>query len=545
MDDQILETLIRLVTEHGPSALWAGALQWIAETYGARGGQVLVDLQNPERHETGYLDEAAQEAIKKWESKLLDVVDWMPSGRGSLRSLPPIASSETHPVLPLCHVPIRQGHELVGGLSLFFPPESLCSLSKLRSINALVQTISRLSLLASERYQMQRRLTQLNVLNEVSLAISSSLDMDAILEGTTALAVNALGATSSSMLLFDNETQELEIAYSYGENTDRLQQLRVPVTEGVAGWVARNGQPAIVNNVREDGRFSPRVDGSSGQVTRNIICVPLMVKGQALGVLEVLNKEDDEDFSAEDLDWLTLLAAQASIALDNARLYISLREERDRILRTEEDVRHRLARNLHDSAAQIMSALIMNLEVTRRLAISGDKNLEEEFDYLRDLAQQANNQIRHSLFELRPLILESKGLLAVLQSHVQRQRQRGHDINLTSEPLPTFTNRDNEAIVYLIMMGALSNIMRHANASQIWLRLWVREPMLIVEIEDNGGGFDTGTTDRTHRDRGKFGLLNMRERAEKIQAVLTITSPRPGQENGTMVLLAVPLEELS
>ena len=107
-----------------------------------------------------------------------------------------------------------------------------------------------------------------------------------------------------------------------------------------------------------------------GFVTRNILCVPLQVKDRTLGVLQVLNKEGSLDFDAEDTDWLMALAAQASVAIENAYLYTNLREERDRIQKAEEELRHRLAGNLHDSVAQLIGSLIMNIEVARRVAWS-------------------------------------------------------------------------------------------------------------------------------------------------------------------------------
>ena len=162
-----------------------------------------------------------------------------------------------------------------------------------------------------------------------------------------------------------------------------------------------------MNDTAADFRYSSSTDADSGFVTRNILCAPLQVKDRTLGVLEVLNKEGGLDFDAEDTDWLMALAAQASVAIENAYLYSSLREERDRILKAEEELRHRLAGNLHDSAAQLIGSLIMNIEVARRVAVSRPEELEGEFGTLRDLAVQINQEIRQSLLELRPLMLES------------------------------------------------------------------------------------------------------------------------------------------
>jgi signal transduction histidine kinase len=276
-----------------------------------------------------------------------------------------------------------------------------------------------------------------------------------------------------------------------------------------------------------------------------MICVPLQAKGATLGALEVLNREDGKDFDEEDLDWLTTLAAQASIAIDNARLYSSLREERDRIIETEEEVRRQLARNLHDGVSQVLSALMMNIEVTRRLASAGDGDLHTEFDFLRGLAQQANQEIRHTLHELRPLVLESQGLLAALEAHVAHQKQRNFEITLEARNLPHFDNRRTESAVFMIVQEGLNNVRKHAGADNVWLRLAVADSDLVVEIEDDGRGFDLNAAIANYGNSGSFGLLSMRERTERLDGTLTIKSPRDAGAGGTLVVLRVPLSRLS
>ena len=406
MNETILDHLMRVATESGQPALWFEALSWIAETSGAQAARLLVGLASPIRRQHGLIEAAAVEAIDRWEESLFSLADWVPAS-GSLSSSPPVAPVTMDPTLPLVHIAIRQGNAVIGGLSLVFehnrpPGDHVISL-----VYELAQTVARLAATTSERHQLQRRLTQVNLLYEVSRAISSSLDTDMILHFTTALAANALGAEASSLLLVDSETQELVYAISHGTAAGSFRGRRVPLEAGVVGWVARNGQATIVNDTLGDFRYSPSTDADRGFVTRNILCAPLQVKDRTLGVLQVLNKEGNLDFDAEDTDWLMALASQASVAIENAYLYTSLREERDRIQKAEEELRHRLAGNLHDSAAQLIGSLIMNIEVARRVAISRPEALEGEFETLRDLAVQISQEIRQSLLELRPLMLES------------------------------------------------------------------------------------------------------------------------------------------
>ena len=543
MNETILDHLMRVATERGQPALWFEALPWIAETSGAQAARLLVDLASPIRRQHGLIEEPVVEAIDRWEESLFSLADWVPAS-GSLSSSPPVAPVTADPILPLVHIAIRQGNAVIGGLSLVFersrpPGDHVISL-----VYELAQTVARLAATTSERHQLQRRLTQVNLLYEVSRAISSSLDTDMILHFTTALAANALGAEASSLLLVDSETQELVYAISHGTAAGSLRGRRVPMEAGVVGWVARNGQATIVNDTAGDFRYSSSTDADRGFVTRNILCAPLQVKDRTLGVLQVLNKEGSLDFDAEDTDWLMALAAQASVAIENAYLYSSLREERDRILKAEEELRHRLAGNLHDSAAQLIGSLIMNIEVARRVAISRPEALEGEFETLRDLAVQINQEIRQSLLELRPLMLESRGLVGALQAYLNQQKRYGFVVLLETGVLPEIRDKQAETALYLIIQEALTNVRKHANASHTWLRLRLEDPWLTAEIEDDGRGFAVDQLTARYLNHTHLGLLSMRERAGWLGGSVEIASPRPGHADGTLLRAQIPLARL-
>ncbi len=544
MNETTLDHLMRVATERGQPALWFEALPWITETSGAQAACLVVGLVSPIRRQHGLIEDAAVEAIARWEESLFSLADWVPAS-GSLSSSPPVAPVTTDLTLPLVHITIRQGNAVIGGLSLVFernrpPGDHVISL-----VYELAQTMARLAATTSERHQLQRRLTQVNLLYEVSRAISSSLDTDMILHFTTALAANALGAEASSLLLVDSETKELVYAISHGTAAESLLGRRVSIEAGVVGWVARNGQATIVNDTANDSRYSPNTDMDRGFVTRNILCAPLQVKDRTLGVLQVLNKEGSVDFDAEDTDWLMALAAQASVAIENAYLYTSLREERDRILKAEEELRHRLAGNLHDSAAQLIGSLIMNIEVARRVAISRPEALEGEFETLRDLAVQINQEIRQSLLELRPLMLESRGLVGALQIYLNQQKRYGFVVQFETGVLPEIRDKQTEAALYLIIQEALTNVRKHANASHTWLRLRLEESWLTAEVEDDGRGFAVDQLTVRFLNHTHLGLLSMRERAGWLGGSVEITSPRPGHGDGTLLRAQIPLARLT
>lgn len=545
MYDAILDRLTRVAAEYGRTALWLEALPWMVETCGATGGRILVDLAAPVRRAHGRMAHALSEIIDRWEDELVKLRDWVPSGGGSLASAPPIRQTVTYPGLSVVHMTIHEGRSIVGGLSLVFHPGQVPSPDVINTANALAQSVARVATLASERYQLQRRLTQINLLYEVSRAISSSLEIDDVLKITTALAANALGAEASALLFVDHKTGELVFAIVHGAAAEHLWGQRVALSEGIVGWVARSGQPLIVNNADYEARFLHQANSFGGLAVRNILCAPLQVKGETLGVLQVFNKEGNSDFNAEDTEWLMALASQASVAIENARLYSTLREERDRIIQAEEEVRHRLARNLHDSAAQLMGSLLMNIELARKLAQSQPEALESEFDVLRELAQQANQELRQSLLDLRPLLLESRGLLGALSGYINQQRRRGQAIEMSvGSEMPEFKDQQAETAIYLILQEALTNVRKHANAQHTWLRLYVQHSYLILEVEDDGDGFALTDVDARYTERGSLGMLNMRERVEWLGGKISFISPCTPHGRGSLVKIELPLARL-
>ncbi|MCB0002850.1 MAG: GAF domain-containing protein [Anaerolineae bacterium] len=542
MNDPQLDRLMRLAIEAGSTEFWLNALPWLVQNTSAVGGSVLLLQPKPMRHSTGEISEAVGKAITDWEGTLDQLQEWMPE-QGALSSTAPPADIAVHPTLPIVHVAIRQRQGVLGGISLVFAAPDRPDRPLAGSVGALVAVVARLATQATENHQLQRRLTRSGLLYELSRTLTSSLEIDVVLQFTTALAANALGSENSALLLIAAEWREFVVAVAHGAAANAYALKQIPIDDGIAGWVAQTGLPMIVNNPQRDPVFSPLLDHKTGYATRNALCAPLQARGNVLGVLMVSNTEDGRDFAVEDMEWLAALAAQASIAIENARLYSSLRDERDRIIQAEEDLRRRLAGNLHDSAAQLVGSLLMNLEVARRVATNHPEQVGAELDLLRDLVQQVNVAIRQSLLELRPLMLESRGLAGALRGFVNQQRRLGFAVTAEIGDLPEIPNRHVETALYLIAQEALSNARRHARSEYTWLRIWIDENWLILEVEDDGRGISREWENNDTPPTG-MGLVSIRERVEWLGGQLLILSPRPGQQRGTLVRARISLARL-
>jgi len=393
--------------------------------------------------------------------------------------------------------------------------------------------------LEREYQSAQERIAALTVLQDVARNLTSELDLNKLLREILHSAVRVLKASAGSLLLWDDATNELVFAVTDGGAGEALEGRRMPADKGIAGWVFTRCRPYIVHNVRSNERWNSTIDESLGYHTSSLVAVPMIAKGQGIGVLEVLNKESGERFDENDRAILYALAGQAAIAVVNARLYQEVRDEKDRIIALEEDVRKELARDFHDGPAQTLSAMIMAIELIEILPEPISEPVAEGLTDLRAMATKTLHRVRNMIFELRPVILKTQGLDPALRSYVQRLRE-GEDMNihLKVEGLEKRLPARLEEICFSIIQEAINNVKRHAGEENIWLTAIRRGNEFQVVVKDDGEGFDPTKVERLYDRQGKLGLLNMRERAEMIGGRLSIGSA-PGK--GTTITLNIPL----
>lgn len=404
-------------------------------------------------------------------------------------------------------------------------------------LRKLIETNKRLK---EEHKAALERIVTLEVLQNLTQSLSSELNLEPLLKNILRSAVEVVGASAGSLLLLDPIADELVFEVIEGGGGEALEKRRMRKDKGIAGWVVTNRQPLIVQDVSQDDRFYKEILTDIDFQTTSLICVPLMTKGRIIGVLQILNKKSGELFSDEDVALLTTFAAQSAVAIENARLYHDLREERDRIVAVEEDVRKRLARDLHDGPTQLLSAIIMSFDFIKELAAREPQNVEEAVVQLESMASKALRQVRTMLFDLRPVILETHGLIPALETYVERLREDEEmAIHLRLEGALERLEPQAESAIFSIVQEAVNNAKKHARGSQVWLTVQRREDELVVSVKDEGPGFDVANVDRSYGQRGSLGLINMRERAALIEGNLSIQST-VGQ--GTNVVLTVPLK---
>ncbi|MGD1996482.1 MAG: GAF domain-containing sensor histidine kinase, partial [Anaerolineae bacterium] len=394
---------------------------------------------------------------------------------------------------------------------------------------------------AEDLRRLRARHQQSRLIFELAATLSATLNYQRVLEAM--LDVSEIGLRELTqqtlpqvgiVLLFHNE--QLRVAASR-HLSPRDEQVTLAAEEGIIAQVLETAEPAL----SEDPGRDPEL-GLFAAMHRchQAVALPLRAGFESFGVV-IFGSLVDGVYTADYQDLLIALCSQAVVALQNARLYQSLMEEKERIVGVEEDARKKLARDLHDGPTQTIAAIAMRVNYVQSLVNSSPAGALEELRRIEKLARRTTKEIRHMLFTLRPLILETQGLQAALAQYIAKQAETDAlPVHLDApEGLDQMLGEDAQGVIFYILEEAISNARKHARAENIWVRLRRQGSAFVAEVEDDGRGFDLKKVMEDYTVRGSLGMMNMRERTELVGGSLDIDTA-PGQ--GTRVVLTVPLE---
>jgi signal transduction histidine kinase len=286
------------------------------------------------------------------------------------------------------------------------------------------------------------------------------------------------------------------------------------------------------------------------------IWVPLIHGDASLtGILLLGNRLGNEPLDKEDWDILSTLAGHISLAVENINLVEALREQLDvmkaiqkelvetklRLSENRERERLELARLLHDGPIQDIYSVIYQLAIWRKMQhVQNDSTLDDVEAGLMGIEKQ----LRFFSFELRPPALDTFGLEGAIRSHISNLRESYPDLNFYPDLISakTVISQERKLALFRIYQEAVQNIMKHARATKIWVRLFMQENQIILEIEDDGVGFTPPTGWMELAREGHLGMLGIAERVDAIDGELIVNSS-PGK--GTLVRVMVSLDEVS
>lgn len=219
-------------------------------------------------------------------------------------------------------VPLNAGAETIGSLSLGSRHPSVAySQEQLNLVQAIADQVAGAITKARVLDESERRARQLSTMNDMTRQLTSTLDVNLLLERILQSAVEILNCEAGSLLMVDEQTEDLVYSATSGQAVAHLLNTRLPAGSGIAGQAAHLQAPVIQNNVQEAPEWFARSEQETGFTPHGILVVPMVVKERAIGVLEVINKKDGSPFIADDQELLEAFASQAGVAIENARLY--------------------------------------------------------------------------------------------------------------------------------------------------------------------------------------------------------------------------------
>ncbi len=399
-----------------------------------------------------------------------------------------------------------------------------------RSFNEMTSEIR------ESRKDLERRVAErtreLTALLGISSDLASTLDLGPLLSLIIDDVRRVADYSRCSIYTVENDSIVLLDSRSL-DLPDVQAPARVPIEVLEPFWAAiRAGKPAIIDDVRGDTPQAQAYRRGAGDLietafkgVRSWMGVPLSIKDRLIGIL-MLSHPEPAFYTERHASLVAAIATQVAVAIDNARLY----EQAQQLAAVEE--RQRLARELHDSVSQALYGIALGARTARTLMDRDPSTAVEPIDYVLSLAEAGLAEMRALIFELRPESLEIEGVVAALEKQVAATAARyGMEVaaQLGAEPPLTLTQRE---VFYRIAQEALHNVVKHAHATKAEVRLASDNGSIVLEVRDNGAGFDP-----TESFPGHMGLVSMQERASSIGARFEVTSA-PGA--GTTVRLSLP-----
>ncbi len=377
----------------------------------------------------------------------------------------------------------------------------------------------------------QQRTEQLRAINEVGRKISSIVNLDELLPYVGNLLRETFHYYNVNIFLLEPSSGALMLKALCLSGQKVVIPVGVPLEvdeEGIVGWVAQTGEPILANDVSEDPRYR---SVEALRDTKSELAVPVKIGNRVLGVLDIESTEVDA-FSEADLFTAQTLADQLAVAIENARLY----EETRQMAVMEE--RNRMAREIHDTLAQGFSGIILQLEAAEQALGEDTSATERHLNQARSLARKSLAEARRSVWNLRPQALEQLPLVEAIKQEVDKFSQ---SIGVNARFSVFGARRDLlpelEAGLLRICQESMTNVRKHAKATEVEVNLTFDESAVGLSISDNGVGFKPRTSGGGEKKRDTFGLISMRERARGLGGTFEVQSRRG---KGTLVRVVIP-----
>lgn len=441
-----------------------------------------------------------------------------------------------HPVMhPFLGVPIISGDRLLGLIYLTEKEDHFEFTETDEKVIEILAAYAGVAIRNAQLYQdvierdqsLQKRNQDLALINKMAAAVTSSLEIDTIIDQALKRVLDYLDVDAGEIFLGDESGQVFQLALHLGDSVDSLwTKDSFSLGEGPVGQVAESGKPLVsIDPQREVGYFRHEVIASG---LCCVACIPLATRGNVAGVMCVAAKEP-HNFDERVLDLLLSIGTWVALSIENVRLG---RQSR-RLAVLEE--RERIGMDLHDGIIQSIYAVGLALDYARSTVRDDPASAREKINQAIDGLDTTIRDIRSYILDLRPRQFRGEDLMQGLDQLVEEFNANSRSQAVLTGPpngldgLPTA----HATTLFHICQEALANTAKHAKAGTVDVRLLTSEERVILEVTDDGMGFDLRKMNITLG----HGLSNMHIRAQKVGGEVEINS-RLG--SGTTVLAWVP-----
>lgn len=394
-------------------------------------------------------------------------------------------------------------------------------------------------------YEFDEKVKEFSIINELSRIITSTIEMDALLDNIIELCVKVTETTAGTIIMYDDRINKFTVWRSLGLSEKFGTRVKLPLSDPIIEDIITIRKEVTISNL-QDVYPSVLPDAASKEGMRSMLALPLLIKEKLIGILCIFS-EKKQRFLGKEKALLSNMAGQIAISIENAQLYKSSREKQllveqllSKVIVAQEEERKRIAGEIHDSIAQLMVGILTKVQTSQSLLTVNPEKVLEELEDLRKIVSESVKEVREIIFNLRPSSLDDLGLVPSIENVIKRIEKESNIeiqviVNERDRRLPPIF----ETVAFRTIQEALINVKKHSNAKKAWVELYFEPSRIWIKIVDNGVGFNWESVSQKFTEGDSFGLQTMKERASLVGGSVDIISE---ENKGTTVSVSIPID---
>ncbi|MFC2040383.1 histidine kinase [Chloroflexota bacterium] len=359
----------------------------------------------------------------------------------------------------------------------------------------------------------------------------------------------ALRTSHARLLLEETNSGDFTSQFTYPKvNNKSSYGLRIKPDNPVITWLEKENIPLDLKQIDNIPQFKALWQTEKEKLTNSnleLLC-PLKSRGRLIGILALGRKQSGTLYSHEDILLVMSLTGQAGVVIENAKMFDSLQKQQLQVeqlltqaVLAQEEERERISVDLHDSVAQWLAAASYRAQTASAFLLANQNTeAQAELTVMESTIDKSLKELRRVVIDLRPPALDELGLTHSLRQSLEDLKPYGLKCKYNEIGTPVRLPSSIEIAVYRIVQETLTNIHKHAKATEVHLRLQYKENKFLVEVRDDGKGFDLPRTLDSAISIGHVGLLGMKQRVEMLDGDIRIIT---SEGAGTAIILSLPI----